>query len=258
MKTDNRFDQIRIASPCQISWQRMSGDERVRSCDLCNLQVYNIASLTRREAEQLINYAEGRVCARIFRRADGTIITRDCPVGLRAVRRRVARTAGAVFAAITSLAVSVLGQKQTPGDKSSCTQQVTITRTTPDQQRDIRSISGRVYDVNGAVMMGVKIKLSRPDGTSVIKSRTDDQGSFKIPGLAAGTYELSFEADGFAALKSVEVKLNQQDSVALSATLRVKSAEVLIGVVSYESPISTTPGTIILNSDFLRRLPLRD
>jgi hypothetical protein len=257
VKHVNRFDQIRIASPCQISWQSMSGDERVRSCDLCNLQVYNIASLTRREAEELINNAEGRVCARIFRRADGTIITRDCPVGLSAVRRRGARIAGAVFAAIMSLAGSVLGQKQS-GDKSSCTPQVTITRTIPDLLSDAGAITGTVYDVNGAVIPGVKIKVLRSEHTTVTNSKTDDQGSFRIRGLSAGTYEITFEAAGFTALKAVEVKLNQQDSVTLSATLIVRSADVLIGVVGYDSSPVTSPGTIILNSDFLRRLPIRE
>ena len=63
----------------------MSGDDRVRFCDLCNLHVYDISRLSRKEAEALITKTEGRICARVYRRTDGTVITKDCPVGLRAM-----------------------------------------------------------------------------------------------------------------------------------------------------------------------------
>ena len=50
--------------------------------------VYNVASMTRDEAESLIYQAEGEVCMRLYRRADGTVLTSDCPVGARRKRRR--------------------------------------------------------------------------------------------------------------------------------------------------------------------------
>src|SRR5262249_21267818 len=101
MKTSDRIDYLRVASPCPVSWDEMIGDDRVRFCDLCQLRVHNIASRTRPEALVLIRKAEGsRICARLYRRTDGTIITKDCPVGLRAIRRRVATVAGAVFATL--------------------------------------------------------------------------------------------------------------------------------------------------------------
>src|ERR1051325_11685319 len=123
MKNNHSLDRIRIASPCPISWEQMSGDDRLRFCTECELHVYNISELTRAEAETLIAGAAGRLCARIYRRADGTVITRDCPVGLRAIRRRAARSATAVFAAVMALATSVLGQKPGSKDKPSCRQQ---------------------------------------------------------------------------------------------------------------------------------------
>jgi hypothetical protein len=60
----------------------MTGDDRVRFCNACNLNVYNFASMTSKEVRSLIT--NGRVCGRLYRRVDGTLITRDCPVGLRA------------------------------------------------------------------------------------------------------------------------------------------------------------------------------
>ncbi len=82
------LENIRIASPCTASWEKMAGDERARHCAECHLNVYNISAMTRREAEQLITSHEGRLCLRFYRRNDGTVLTQDCPRGLRAVVKR--------------------------------------------------------------------------------------------------------------------------------------------------------------------------
>jgi hypothetical protein len=91
----NPLDNIRIASPCPASWDEMRGDERKRFCSQCSLNVYNLSGMTRDEAENLLLMSEGGVCVRFYRRADGTVLTEDCPVGWRAVRRRVSRAATA-------------------------------------------------------------------------------------------------------------------------------------------------------------------
>jgi hypothetical protein len=84
------LEQLRIASPCTASWDDMAGDERSRFCGQCRLNVYNLAAMTQGEAERLISKKEGRVCVRLYKRSDGTVITRDCPVGVSALRRRTA------------------------------------------------------------------------------------------------------------------------------------------------------------------------
>src|SRR3954468_4131949 len=73
------LDDIRIATPCRENWDEMPGDDRVRSCPACSRSVYNIAAMTSEEAAALIAGREGRLCARLFRRADGTVVTADCP-----------------------------------------------------------------------------------------------------------------------------------------------------------------------------------
>ena len=83
------LDRIRIASPCSARWEDMTGDDRTRLCEQCGLNVYNLSDMSREDAAGLIQRTEGRLCVRLYRRPDGTVITRDCPTGLRAVRRRV-------------------------------------------------------------------------------------------------------------------------------------------------------------------------
>ncbi len=76
------LDTIRVASPCPANWDEMTGDERSRFCGQCELNVYNLSDMTRQEAEGFLSEKEGRVCVRYYQREDGTIITKDCPVGL--------------------------------------------------------------------------------------------------------------------------------------------------------------------------------
>lgn len=92
------LEQLKIASPCTMDWAQMKGDDRVRHCGACKLNVYNIAGLSRVEAEALVGrHMKGeRVCMRLLRRKDGTLITRDCPVGVH--RLRVLRTKLALVA----------------------------------------------------------------------------------------------------------------------------------------------------------------
>lgn len=83
----------------------MVGDERVRHCARCRLNVYDVKELREVEVRALFMKNEGRVCGRIFRRPDGTVLTEDCPTGLDAVRRK-ALVAVAMTVAILVAVVS--------------------------------------------------------------------------------------------------------------------------------------------------------
>ncbi|WP_438018312.1 hypothetical protein WMF18_04185 [Sorangium sp. So ce315] len=104
------LDSLRVASPCTARWDEMAGDDRVRFCDHCEKHVYNLSELPRDEAERLVRAAAGDLCARLYRRADGTVLTADCPVGVS--RRRIrglaaAAVGGGLLAAGTALASSM-------------------------------------------------------------------------------------------------------------------------------------------------------
>ncbi len=97
------LDAISVASPCPVAWDDMNGDGRVRFCSKCEQRVYNLSEMTRKQAEALVRQAEGRLCVRYYRRPDGTVMTKDCPVGLAAFRRRVAVIVGSVAAGLLFL-----------------------------------------------------------------------------------------------------------------------------------------------------------
>ena len=59
--------------------------------------------MTTYDAENLLRLSEGRLCVRYYQRPDGTILTRDCPVGWAGVKRRISIFASAAAAVIISL-----------------------------------------------------------------------------------------------------------------------------------------------------------
>ena len=101
------LDHVRVAAPCNVEWDSMFGDERVRFCSQCKLNVYNLSEMTKSEAEQLVARADGRLCVRYYMRSDGSIITNNCPVGLRRIKRRLSRIATAIGSAVVSFLAGV-------------------------------------------------------------------------------------------------------------------------------------------------------
>lgn len=78
--------ELRAASPCRAEWLTMRGDGRSRRCLLCGRDVYRAPPA-------------GEVA---YRRADGTFLSSDCPVGVRALKLRLARLAGMMAALLAS------------------------------------------------------------------------------------------------------------------------------------------------------------
>jgi len=74
---------VRLATPCPMKWGDMRGDARVRFCARCELNVFNLSGMTSHEARVLFKAHQGRLCVRFWARPDGTVVTRDCPVGVR-------------------------------------------------------------------------------------------------------------------------------------------------------------------------------
>lgn len=104
----------RIASPCDVPWDNMVGDQRVRHCSACEKNVYNLSVMTADEAEALLAERRGQsTCLRFYRRVDGSIMTEDCPVGAKKVRRRkrVDRTVGWTSAAAAAAAAALLAYR---------------------------------------------------------------------------------------------------------------------------------------------------
>jgi hypothetical protein len=253
----SKLDRLRIATPCPIGWDQMTGDNRIRFCGHCQLNVYNISELSRIEAEKLIASSEGRLCARLFRRADGTILTKDCPVGLRALRRRVAKRTATVFAAMLSLSAAVFGQQSSSKHgKTSCTPQTRITRTNATPDHAAKALAGTVLDQYGAVVPGADVQLIKADTKEIQHASTNDEGRFEFESLAVGKYSVTITAANFKKGELKDLVVEKDKLINLDMILEFSGGLVTVGLLVGEpSLIDTPPGTTIITEQMIRNLP---
>jgi len=103
IRSEEILKNVRVASPCPMSWDRMEGDDRVRYCGNCKLNVYNLSDMNKDDAARLVSETEGRLCVRFYQRRDGSVLTSDCPVGMRAARKKIAIALSCCFAMFLSI-----------------------------------------------------------------------------------------------------------------------------------------------------------
>ena len=237
------LENIHVAAPCPADWNKMLGNNRVRHCGECNLNVYNLSEMTRKEAERLVRNHEGRLCVRFYRRADGTILTQNCPIGLKALVRRVSRMAGTMVAACMSIG-SAIGQNAVKSGTQSHTQ-------------DTQSTTGldlTVVDPASALIPGAKVLLCHCKNHGTVTINTDATGLAHFTGLKPGSYSLEIQATGFKpSRQNIKIEMKKIASLQLKLQIAPTSATVevagspatvqgaMMGILSSEKPAVWPP-----------------
>ncbi len=130
-------DRAFIEIPCPTSWEKMTGDDTVRFCGQCSLNVYNISSMTDKEAEAV--FAKGkngeRLCARLYRRPDGTVMTDNCPRALRKIRNG-SRWLKTKIVACFGLLLSLISPAQAEGTDKADSKSGATSKCTPIKNKD--------------------------------------------------------------------------------------------------------------------------
>lgn len=120
-ETQDLLADIYIASPCNAVWDAMQGTDRVRNCGDCHRKVFNLSDMSRAEAQQFLKDNGTSQCLIFYRRTDGTIMTDDCPIGLRKIRdaaRRIRQIAAIVLGALISSVAAIAQTPESPGNIS--------------------------------------------------------------------------------------------------------------------------------------------
>lgn len=223
-KHKSYLDRLYVATPCYADWDTMAGDDRVRFCDRCKLHVYNISMMTKPQAEALIVETGGRLCTKFYRRADGSILTQDCPVGLRAIRRRVSQYAGATLSALLSF--TTIGAVRLPTfaqDSQSCKHELKIKKSKSKSQSEQIVLVGTVYDVTKAVIPGAKVILVNERTEESRSLETSDDGSFRFSNVKTGSYMLVAEMRGFEIFRKKHIEIEGDENLELGITLHAGS-----------------------------------
>jgi hypothetical protein len=239
-------NSLRVASPCSVGWENMTGDEQVRKCDTCELNIYNTASMTQKEVEHLILNREGRLCIRLHRRADGTVITKDCPVGLRAYRKRIACSVTATLSLILGLFTASFSQQKASAHPKSKNNIII-----PNKRDAKAKLIGRIVGSNGAVVLGAEIRLFKGHDKKALKATSDDAGNYVFSGIGSGTYRLEVKAKG--SNRSIVENISVKEGYISTANveLHVAGSNVTVGIYTEEPMIdmTSTSVTTVISSD---------
>jgi hypothetical protein len=256
LQPQDQLANLRIAAPCPTSWEAMAGDERVRHCSLCNLNVYNFAELTADEVRLLLVRSEGRVCARLYRRADGTVLTRDCPTGLRALRRRASRAAVAVIAALLSLPAMAFGGMtgKKPRIKANGSKvRLQIERVTAPQPA---VFTGVVRDSESVPIPGVTIDVEDESTKRLLTTTTDVDGAFTLASLSDGVYRVRVTLSGFKPVTIEHLQLNASEVTRATVTLRIEAGETItVGAIAV-NPGDSISSSTTFTQNFINKLPM--
>jgi hypothetical protein len=230
MKDPNRLlDDIRIASPCKANWEAMTGNDTVRFCGECQLNVYNLSDMTAAEAAALVGRTEGRLCVRLYKRADGTVLTRNCPVGLRATLARASRAAGATLAVVLGLFSGVTARAS--WGSATASQDRTAAQPFPGQENPEPILMGKIAAPRHWVSISIadqmhhmpvtnaRVLLSDPRTGDTWEAEQREDGRYFFSNTRPGVFTLTISADGYQPSKPRKVRIRAGQSLDLDVTL---------------------------------------
>jgi hypothetical protein len=106
------------------------------------------------------------------------------------------------------------------------------------------TINGDVSDTSGAAIPGAKVRVSSAAIGLERVTTTNNSGSFTVPNLPGGDYEVLVEAPGFKSLVRSGLRLDTDQSASLKLTLDVGQVSERVEVTANATPIDTSSGDI--------------
>jgi hypothetical protein len=124
-------------------------------------------------------------------------------------------------------------------------------------QTETGKIVGNITDPTGAVITGASVRVKRVDTSAERRVATGETGSFTVPNLPPGVYEIRVEARGFAT-KVVRTQVTVGSSISVDIPLEVGAAQTTVDVYSYDGPRAETKTqelSTVVNQKQIRELP---
>jgi ankyrin repeat protein len=210
----------------------MSGNDQVRFCEHCQLQVTNLSTMTRHKAMRLVARSQGRLCVRYIKKPDGGVLTRG-PEQLYRIGRRASRLAAGAMTATLGLTAAA-GQTRSGSAYQPQPAQISSPKSEPEAGA---TLSGVITDPIGALVAGAKVKLVSKDSHIAFSYMTSDDGSYRFALLDPGSYDLSIEGGGFAPADLPNVEVLPNSTKLMNVQMQIPTFVVQVRI---ESPIEIT------------------
>jgi len=124
-------------------------------------------------------------------------------------------------------------------------------------QVGISTLTGRVTDPSGAVVIGVNVTIVNTDTNFQFPATTNQDGLYRVPSLAPGPYRLTFEAAGFKKLVRQDITLRAGDVMAVDISLEVGNVTDSVEVTGAAPLLETETSAVgnLVTGQFLYTLP---
>lgn len=103
----------------------------------------------------------------------------------------------------------------------------------------VSSIVGSVVDPTGAVVPDAQVMVTNTQTGISVKATSGSQGTYSVPGLMAGTYEVTVRKSGFEIYRATGITLQSADTVRVDAKLAVSGVQQAVMVVASTPMVHT-------------------
>jgi hypothetical protein len=234
-----RLKHMGVPNPCSISWDSMSGSDRVRNCARCSRNVYHLSRMTKKEIRNLILTQEGRLCVTFDRDRSGRIKPLVQRPKLKLMQQRLLNVTGAALAAVLSLNPNVFASNSLSNNSNRAishrhSSELFIPLSQNSNEDGV--VLGTVFDSNQAVIAGAEITLVNEQTEQTYNTRTSEEGTYRLSNPISGTYRLNVSSPGFRQTEIKGINLRTRHEVKLDVTLQVGTVGELVPVYRQRSP----------------------
>jgi hypothetical protein len=120
------------------------------------------------------------------------------------------------------------------------------------------SISGRVLDPHGLAMVGVTVTAVNTASNVRVRTETNSAGSYLLPDLLVGRYNIDVEVKGFKAYRRTELVVNVNSSQLVDITLELGNLNETVTVTSAQARVETADTQIgqVISGSTIVAVPL--
>ncbi|HZD33461.1 MAG TPA: TonB-dependent receptor, partial [Candidatus Angelobacter sp.] len=122
-------------------------------------------------------------------------------------------------------------------------------------QSDSATISGRITDQSGAVLVGVQVTVTSADTDISASALTNDEGVYVLQNLRPGSFRMTIEKTGFQKIVLSDLILEVQDTLSRNFPMELASGNESITVTGEEYNLSPAVSTVV-NPQFVQNMPL--
>jgi hypothetical protein len=135
-----------------------------------------------------------------------------------------------------------------------------FTNTPPihSQAVSIASVTGRIVDPSGAVVVGAQVKITAVDTNTTHVAVSDAEGSYSFPSLTIGAYTLEVTAPGFQTYIQKGIRLQVSDAPQINMALKVGAVSDRVEVQADATMVQTQQNMVsqVMDQQRIVQLPL--